>query len=211
LPVIRALEADDKFLKKIKKNLLEAGDKVIRSNHRLSEQLRKILDEKNLQENRRIMELIGDIERMALDIIERHPSEKDFIFLEGDPEIVMIMDKPLWMPIQKPTFLDKLIEIGKDELEMGELFNQFFIDESELRGRIHSSLLYYPQITLQEVIEKFPIEKGISELITYFKIASEDNKHIINEETQVNIIVENKLITNKLCFEIKTPQIIFNK
>jgi len=211
LPVIRALEADDKFLKKIKKNLLEAGDKVIRSNHRLSEQLRKILDEKNLQENRRVMELIVNIERIALEIIERHPSEKDFIFLEGDPVIEIIMDKPLWAPTQKPTFIDKLIEIGKDELELEGLFNQFFIDESELKGRIHGFLLYYPQITLQEVIEKFPIEKGISELITYFKIATEDNKHIINDETQVNIIVENKLITNKLCFEIKIPQIIFIK
>lgn len=211
LPDIRALETDDKFLKKIKKNLLDSGEKVIKSNHRLSEQLRKILDEKNFLENQRVIELIREIEQIALGIIERNPIEKDFIFLESNPDIELVMDRPLWMPVQKPSFRDILIEVGQDELKMDDLFNQFFIDETELRQRIHSFILYRPQITLEEVIEKFPIERGISELIAYFKIASEDSKHIIDDENQVHIIIKNEFDSNKLCRRIKTPQIIFTR
>ena len=64
------METDDKFLKKIKKNLLGAGEKVINSNHRLSEQLRKILDETNFLENQRVIELIREIEQIALGILQ---------------------------------------------------------------------------------------------------------------------------------------------
>ena len=198
-------------MKKIKKNLLEAGEKVIKSNHRLSEQLRKILDEKNFLENQRVVELIRDIEQIALDIIERNPIDKDFIFLEGNPDVELIMDRPLWMPVQKPSFRDILIEVGQDELKMDDLFNQFFIDETELKQRIHNFILYCPKITLEEVIEKFPIKRGISELIAYFKIASEGGKHIIDDENQIYIIVKNEFDSNKLCRKIKTPQIIFTR
>lgn len=46
--------------------VLDAGEYIVQSNHRLTEKLRQMLDERNLMENRRVAELITDVQRLCV-------------------------------------------------------------------------------------------------------------------------------------------------
>lgn len=70
----------DDLLQKIKVYLVEAGDKVNRMNHELVEQVRKFLDEKSLQENKRILSLVTEIKKKALELKDNPPSKKSFFY-----------------------------------------------------------------------------------------------------------------------------------
>ena len=55
------------------------------------------------------------------------------------------------------------------------------MDESLLRRRIERALGLHPQITLAELVDIYPIEKGLAEIITYLAIAAKDTRHQIHE------------------------------
>ncbi len=66
LEELRQLAQDYPLLSQVERNLLDAGEYIVQSNHRLTERLRQMLDERNLQENRRVAELITDVQRLAI-------------------------------------------------------------------------------------------------------------------------------------------------
>ncbi len=66
LEELRQLAQDYPLLGQVERNLLDAGEYIVQSNHRLTERLRQMLDERNLQENRRVAELITDVQRLAI-------------------------------------------------------------------------------------------------------------------------------------------------
>ena len=63
------------LLQRIRHFLLEAGEKVYRSNNLLVEQLRKYLDDQTWLENKRIMDLIRTIEKRAVAVRGCPPDE----------------------------------------------------------------------------------------------------------------------------------------
>lgn len=107
-PLVREYD----LLRRIERSLLDAGEHIFQSNRRLSEKLRQMLDERNLQENRRIAELITDVQRIALQVIDNPPKEADFWEVEGEPIIYLPMARPLHplteseVPIFSQNFTD---------------------------------------------------------------------------------------------------------
>ncbi|MCC7050203.1 MAG: DUF3375 domain-containing protein, partial [Bacteroidia bacterium] len=86
---------DDRFLKRLKVMLYQAGKKVIDSNKQLSAKLNKVLSERNMLEGRRTMELIADIRNTALRIYKAPPKETAFMLIDGDTDISNVMARPL--------------------------------------------------------------------------------------------------------------------
>ena len=88
------------------------------------------------------------------------------------------------------------------------LYEQLYIDPAELRGRIKALLRNRDQISLRQVTEELPLEKGLTELVAYFGIATtleRQQKAIINEE-QTETIVYHK---DGRDFRIDLPQTLF--
>jgi hypothetical protein len=65
------------------------------------------------------------------------------------------------------------------------------------------------QVSLKQLIEQYPVERGLTELITYFSIANQDPKAIILEEKMEKIVIFN----NKTArfSEVELPQTIFSR
>jgi hypothetical protein len=81
---------------------LQAGEVVQRTIARLSEQLRRYLDDKAWLDNRRIMQLIREIEHCALAVRDL-PPPGSFIELDAPaPDIELTMERPLFSPPLKP-------------------------------------------------------------------------------------------------------------
>ena len=88
------------------------------------------------------------------------------------------------------------------------LYEQLYIDPAELRGRIKALLRGRDQISLRQITEEMPLEKGLSELVAYFGIAAameQQQKAIINEEQSETIIYHK----DGRDFRIDLPQTLF--
>jgi hypothetical protein len=206
LPEIQEIKKDD-TLDGLKSHLIEAGERVNITNHILVEQLRKYLDDRIYLENKRVIEIIKDIKTTAVQIKNNPPSNKDIITILGRPHIDMIMERPLWNVSVSPELKKTDLEDGTSTLvDTEQLYSQFDIDPEELRTRINEFLVKNSQFSLKTLIEKYPVEWGLAEILIYVDIALKTDKAFINEDIYERMILWNK-VSNRY-FEIQLPQII---
>ncbi len=197
---------NDKFLKKFNRFLAVFGSKVVTANRKLDEKLSRILSEKNVLERRKAIELIGEIKQMAHSISDARIKENDFIIIEDEPLIELIDRYELSEDkdeIKDVLFPDGIGGNQTDEVDLTMLFNQFTIDKKKLIQQIGKMLESKTQVTLKEVVDYYGLKNGLSEVIGYFSIATENSHHIIFEETIDAIEINNK--------RINIPMIIYTK
>ncbi len=206
----RDIQYADNFLRKIKIYLHNAGQKVINSNHLLAEKLSRILSQESLSDHRRAIEVISEIKNLAVQKIGKFHGQRDFIFIEGLPEIDMSFDRPVSDPPQVANFKNQPTIIGSQQIEEAELdilFDQFEMNRQELEDNIAVLLEKQAQVSLLEVTKAYPVKNGLAEVLTYFSIANSDNPHLINEDQKEAIpwLAEEEARQK----EIFLPQVIF--
>lgn len=205
----REINYPDTFLRNMKFHLLEAGKKVVETNHVLVEKLKRVLAGQNTLERKRTIELVGEIKKLALQLLADPPDTERFVDIEGGPRVNLLMERPLGNMPRETIFEHHPTEIGSDDwtnVDFTQLLNQFEINKEELVARIRHYLHDKPQITLTDILDDHPIQKGLEELLTYFSIASQSTKHVINPD--VHDLID---LHSEAGRRVKVPQIIFTK
>lgn len=187
---VLALEALDehlrsnRLLRQLVSHLLVEGEKVVGSHQRMSVNLRRVLDTSNLQDRRKVLELIRDIQTLALTVKDRVPDEEAFFALTELAPAYAAMSRPLWQSSESALFSGDIQvadgEIGWDELRRFRNLPQIRLQE--LNRRIEACLAHRPTATLQQVLEQFPPRYGMMEVLGYLVLASRDTRHFISEE-----------------------------
>jgi len=190
LPPIQEMDSQKK-LENLKYSLLGGGEKSHKVMTKLIEQLRRFIDDKLWVENRRVLELAHNIEKMAIAIKEKPPTQREFFTINGVKIVVeSIASKQLFVPTAKESFSHEV----KDEVlevDLTKLYAQVYVDELELKDKIRKLLQKRSQFTLKELSEVYPIEKGLSELVVYLKIA-QNMKSAYLEDRKDEIIIEDE-------------------
>lgn len=199
---------NDHLVERLKENLINAGDKVNKTTHSLIAQLRKYLDDKSFQENRRILELINEVKAIAISLKENPPITNGFIEVEDKPDIDFIMDRPLFTPSENMGIAVTIFEIGSSTSISDVLYNQVYVDQELLRKHIRELLKTHSEVSLKQVIEKFPVEKGIAEIVAYLDLASKSTK--VKYCYEIIDIISIANLEKEQMFEIKLPQVIFS-
>jgi hypothetical protein len=199
----------EQVVDRIKTNLVEAGDKVNRSNDGLIEQLRKYVEQKNLSESRHILKSIEKIELLLLENKDNIDVQECLMEINGLFRPVLLMDKPLFTPPVKIAFDAAAIQAGAADVDTGILFEQFYIDLDELKSNVKNLLKLKPQVSLSDVIMQYDVKKGMAELLGYIQIASTDEKHYVNNERTETLRIANSYNENK--YEVEAPLIIFKR
>ncbi|GAB6013044.1 DUF3375 domain-containing protein [Viscerimonas tarda] len=202
----RGIEYNNRNLKRIKTILFQSGRKVLDSNNLLAEKITRVIADKHLLESRKIRETIAEIKQISLRLIEHKIPEDYGIEIELGAKIDMPMERKLGEEKSIPEF-DILPETfnSKADLEsMSNIFNPDSINIKELIGNINSLLIEKQQVTLGQVIEKYPISKGLSELIGYISLINFSEKYFVNEEISDLLLFD--IEKNKY---LKIPQIIY--
>ncbi|MGH2510360.1 MAG: DUF3375 family protein, partial [Ktedonobacteraceae bacterium] len=187
---LRSALHDDHLLPRLPGYLVTAGEKVVHSNTRLAEQLRRLLDEQTIAENRRVHELIQEIKQAAF--LQEAAEKGPLLELEGAPEIQMIMERALWEPTRTQIFSEQPQQASSEdlrEIDFARLYNQFAVDEMLLRRRIETLLEQRPLVQLSEVLACYPIEKGLAEVLTYCVLAARDPRHLIDPTLSEEIAI----------------------
>ncbi|MBW4623891.1 MAG: DUF3375 domain-containing protein [Cyanosarcina radialis HA8281-LM2] len=213
LEELRSLTQEYNLLRRIERSLLDAGEYIVQSNHRLTEKLRQMLDERNLQENRRVADLIVEVQRLALEAARDPAVERDFWTLEGEPSVHLVLERPLH-PLEEsevPTFaLDfvDLSDVSLDE-EIAELYQQFYVDEDLLARRIARILEQCSIVSLTDLIQLYPVTQGLPEIVAYLTIATKYSRHSIDTSTIDSITISGLKPETQL--QLKLPKITFRR
>lgn len=181
LAPVRELEPDGR-LRRIHYDWLEAGEVTQRTVARLSEQLRRYLDDQAWLENRRIMELIRDVEQKALALRGSVPEQACMTIAEAAPDIALPMERLLYTPPFKAEIRAEAIADAADDVAPDALFEQVYVDELRLMANVRRALQTRAQVSLAALLDASPLEQGLAELATYLKLATQDVAAVIDDE-----------------------------
>ncbi len=206
IPEIRKMDPDQ-LLARIRYLLLDAGEKVYRTANLLVEQLRKYLDDRAYLENRRIMELIRQIEKRAMKVKKVPPPGRQFTFMDAlSPRIDLPMSRSLFVIPKNPVIKEQTLEIGDEEIAVDALYEQVYVDETELAQRIRTALQDANQVSLGQLVHLFPVEKGVAEIVAYLNLAEKDDRAMVSDEASEEITI---LTMDGRQKQVRVPQVIF--
>ena len=180
LPPVAELKPDART-RRVHYDWLEAGEHTQRTVAQLSLQLRRFLDDRAWLENRRIMDILRNIETHALALRTSQPLGEITTLAPMAVDVALPMERPLHTPTVKPVIASITLESGDSDVDAAALYAQIVIDYAELARHIRHALRDRTQITLRELCEKQPLQHGLAELVAYLQIASDDPRALMEE------------------------------
>ncbi len=208
LDALRDIQREDS-IRNMPSMLLDAGEKVHRTVAQLVDQLRRLVDDQAHVENRRILDLIHEVEAHAITLKTVPPNTADFAQLDGfAPDLNLSMCRSLYRPPSSPVLDVGTIEQGEAELNLAALFQQASVDEKLLRTQIAELLKARPQVTLAEVAQTYPPQQGLAEVVTYLRIAAHAGA-AIDESIKDTIIIPSTNPDERQDKQVRIPRVIF--
>jgi hypothetical protein len=175
MPAVKEMNLPDK-VRDIEYDWIDSGKHIVDTVTQLSAQLRRYVDENYIEEERRILKLMRDIERKALLVKSAPPKPWDVSIPALGPAIRLPFDRPLWAPRWKPGVAASEIRESSETAPMDALFAQKYIEKEKLKENIERMLQTSDEATLSEIIEDYPIDQGLSELVAYVELSDESYK-----------------------------------
>jgi hypothetical protein len=181
LPAVQALKPDPRLLR-IHFDWLETGEHTQRTVARLSEQLRRYLDDRAFLENRRIMQLLRGVEQHALAVRNQPPPGRAFMQIdEPSPSVELPLERPLFSPPVRLRMADAEVLEASEDVPAEALFSQAFIDKERLRESIRHALQTRAQVSLAELLHEAPLQQGLAELVAYLDLAADDRTALFED------------------------------
>ena len=190
----REFAQNDELLRHLYTYLLDAGTKVNQTKQLITEHLSRYIQEQS-QDNRRIIELIRAFEAQTLKTstflgasVKGSVKDLSFELTDFSADISPVLSRHLFQAKDKEQ-LDSALQVAETnpQVDLTALFDMSQVSEVELLHNIEKSqYLNQGQTTLAQVVAQVPIEQGLDEIITYLKIACEQqiNAHIDDNQKQ---------------------------
>ncbi|MDA8084759.1 MAG: DUF3375 domain-containing protein [Nitrospiraceae bacterium] len=216
LPAVAELRPEPR-IRRIHYDWLEAGEHTQRTVGLLSQQLRRFLDDQTWLENRRIMDILHNIETCALALRDTPPAGTFMQLDDTGADIELPMERPLYTPPLRLILSDMILENGDEDIETAALFSQVVIDKASLSRHIRNALQERSQVTLRELIEAEPLQHGLAELIAYLQLANDAFTTVIDEDVTDVIVwkslhpgaAEKAIPVTVAMKQVRLPRVIF--
>ena len=187
LEAVQELEPDRRLLR-IHFDWLDAGEVAQRTVARLSEQLRRYIDDKAFLENRRIMQILRDLEGHALAVREAPPQGPFMEIGDSAPEIRLPFERPLFRSPVSRSIAAEIETAGSEPIPADALFGHTFVDKSRLKALIRKTLQTRPQVSLADLVAAAPLEQGLAEVVAYMSLAADDAHAVIDDRHKQTLI-----------------------
>ena len=150
----------------------EAAERAQRTVRQISEQLRRFLDDQVWLENRRVIELVREVEAHAI-VLRDDPPPVGLDIDEPGIAIALPFDRPLY---QRPVVadVDSLIPPNTAEVDDDVLFAQSFIDQTRLIANIQAAMPHGTAALLSDIVALHPIEQGAAEIVGYLALDGDE-------------------------------------
>ena len=197
----------DRRLARISDSWLDASDHTLATMRLLSAQLRQFLDGRVWLENRRITELLQDIGKTVIELGELPPEVVMDLDVPG-VEINLPFERAMFVPASKSTLDSKNIFAADEAEDTEQLFDQFYVDKAELLENIRLALIGEKQLTLDGVLTKHPLTRGLAEVVTYLSLAANSDFAMIDDSHEEEISWSTAAGRVRKC---RLPRVIFLK
>lgn len=150
----------------------EAAERAQRTVRQISEQLRRFLDDQVWLENRRVLDLVREVESAALALRDTPPA----CGLDVD-EPGMAISLPFERPLYTPTAaaeVESMIPPTAAEIDSEVLFAQTYIDQARLLENIRTLLPEQATALLSDIVSMYPVEHGAAEIVSYLALSDEE-------------------------------------
>lgn len=190
-------------------SLLAEADNVLRQTGRLSQTLRRVLDEQTVGHRQRTAEVLREVRGLAARL-KRHCEETaqaspgdidlgdiglDDIGLNVQTTIGVSspLTRPFWTPAQSFDVAPEpqVIDLDMARREARKLASLQRLEWDRMRDAVAQATRGRPSIKLSELIKMRPLKVGIIELVGWVQIAHEDG-HRIDREAEEEILVTTK-------------------
>lgn len=194
----RGIEVDDLFLKDLKRHLYRAGEKVYKTNDRMSEKLSRIIRYNAQSKSDATRQILQEIKKALIEKGKQH-ERTDVSLTYETQKSILLLERPISLKKKEETIYDDIPKnavLGVNDLErLASLYNPWYVDKSLLKERIDTILQEKSQTTLGDVIAHYNgVQKGLTEVLGYVMMAK-DYHTIVNEERVQEITFsENKAI-----------------
>ena len=174
----------DRRLQTIHHDWAEAAERTQQTVRQVSEQLRRFLDDQVWLENRRVLELVRAIESVALSCRQDPPD----IGLELDAPgiaIALPFERPLY-DARPATRVDSMLgPVEAEQLDVSTLFTQTFVDQARLADNIRTILPVRSSTLLTDILDFYPVEQGVAEILGYLSLTEEDLSVTLDEDDEI--------------------------
>jgi flagellar motility protein MotE (MotC chaperone) len=152
----------DPRLRRVHYDWLDAAGRTQTVVAQLSEQLRRFLDDQAWFENRRVIDILREIEGSALRLRDAPPTGLTIEIDAAAPVLSLPFERPLYAPVRKPRLDSQDIRAaGSDEeTDPTALFEQAHVDPGPLRDAVRAALRRSTQATLAEIVTAVPLRQG---------------------------------------------------
>jgi hypothetical protein len=173
----------DLRLKHVHHDWLDAARSAQATVRQLSEQLRRFLDDQVWFENRRVVDLLRDIEARALALRDERTAGLMMQIDDDAPALRLPMERPLYAPISKARIDSGGIRQAgdADETDPAVLFEQVYVDPGPLRASVRAELRRVGQVSLADLITRAPLSHGVAELVAYLSLRDDSFTTIYDE------------------------------
>lgn len=161
---------------------IDAGERTQTTVRQLSEQLRRFLDDQVWLENRRVFDLLHEIEGHAFAVRTQPPKNSIMDIDDVAPTVGLPFERPLYAPQSPVELLDAPTDIEDDELDADGLLNQIYVDIDALGARVRDGLRDRTQIALPELVQGQPLQQGLAELIGFLTLTDGRYQTVIDED-----------------------------
>jgi hypothetical protein len=164
--------------------LIEEESIVQNAYSRISRQLKRVVEDFQASEARRVKALLDDIRKLAIQVADNPPPDADWpIQIEMSPRVGNFMEVQFYKHRGEKPFAT-IEGANADENDWASEALRGLgkpLDLKRFRNRVEAELKQKPQISLRELLELYPPEDGVVDLIAYHAIAGENERHRIDD------------------------------
>jgi hypothetical protein len=185
---LEELEADRR-LRTIHHDWSEAAERTQATVRQISEQLRRFLDDQVWLENRRVLDLVRQIEAAALVCRDTPPADQHLEFDEAGVGIALPFERPLY-ETRPPMRVDSLLDPeAEDDVDVTALFGQTFVDQVRLANNVRSVVPPRSSALLTDILDLDPLQHGAAEIVGYLALGDDDIEVVMDEGDEAYVDV----------------------
>ena len=189
-------------LKRFKADLLQRGHKVLASQNRLTREIRTLLVQSSSQDSKALQAAISGIKAWCIADREYFASiaTEMLIEIEHKPLIHLPLERPLWnVPVSTSLNFGDLLGELSTELSADQIEERQALACWQLEDRVKNLLEERTSFTLPELVEVYPPEFPLEELVGYLSIGMKNQQHRVDRLEPVSLA------------EFLLPQITFRR
>lgn len=183
----RGLDPNKTFLSLSERLFGEAGS-AHGAYGRISRKLRQVVGDHAGGGGRQVRETLSQIRKSAYLLRDHSPVDWEFE-IDIRPQFFGLMESDFWEPKSVEPFAPITpADIG-DIGWINEILNSVGepLDLNKFRERVDLALEEVEKVSLTEMVDKYPLERGVVDVVCYRVVAGEDSRHDILDDEIIKI------------------------